>query len=121
MNEYIINQLDQNKVVFEQLLKTSGEEEYLFKPEANKWCLLEIICHLVDEEVHDFRARVRTALNEKEHPFYAIDPVGWVSSRKYMEQDYKEKIGEWIAERDASIRWLRSLQNPDWSSSFKTC
>lgn len=115
---FIINELERNLMVFQSLLKNNSIEEYLYKPASDKWCLLEIACHLVDEEVHDFRARVRTALDEEKHPFYPIDPVGWVTERKYMEQDYKSKVAEWAVEREDSINWLHSLDNPDWSSTF---
>ncbi len=118
-SDYIFTQLENNKLVFEQLLKTASPDEYLWKPAHNKWCLLEIVCHLVDEEVFDFRARVKTALDEKKYPFFAIDPLGWVTSKKYMEQDYQAKVDEWIAERSESISWLKTLKNPDWESSFQ--
>lgn len=117
--QYIFQQLENNIDTFSSLLKTSSLEEALWKPDSDKWCLLEIVCHLVDEEVDDFRARTRTALDEKKHPFYAIDPVGWVLERKYLEQDFQSKVQEWISERKASIEWLKSLENPDWTSSFK--
>jgi DinB superfamily len=115
---FIINQLERNLMVFKTLLNTSSAQEYLFKPTKDKWCLLEIVCHLVDEEMHDFRARVGTALDDAKFPFYPMDPIGWVTERKYIEQDYQSKIAEWSKERENSINWLRSLENPDWSSTF---
>lgn len=117
-SRFIIGQLEYNLSVFQNLLKSQSKYETLWRPNTDNWCLLEIVCHLVDEEVHDFRARVATALDPVKHPFYPIDPVGWVTERKYMEQDYPLKVNEWIKERDASIKWLRSLNEPKWSSTF---
>ncbi len=115
---YLIDQLEQNKGVFLNLSKANSPEEYLWKPEPEKWCLLEIVCHLVDEEILDFRARVQTALDEQHFPMVPIDPVGWVESKNYLGQDYSSIVEKWIKERAQSITWLKSLQNPDWDSSF---
>ncbi|MCP4459590.1 MAG: DinB family protein [Cytophagales bacterium] len=72
----------------------------------------------MDEEVLDFWARVQTALDEENFPLNPIDPVGWVTSGNYMGSDYELKVEEWLAERKESVSWLRSLENPDWSSSL---
>ena len=114
---YIIRQLDQNKRTFEQLLMVESSEEALWKPQPNHWCLLQIACHLVDEEVEDFRTRIKTALNPA-LPFKPIDPEGWATSRNYMAQDYEAKVSEWLAERENSLEWLRTLDNVNWQSSL---
>ena len=114
---YIIRQLDLNKGAFEQLLKVKRPEEALWKPKPEQWCLLEIVCHLVDEEVEDFRLRVKTALNP-ELPLVPIDPESWVAERKYLEQDFDNKVAEWVAERERSLHWLQSLGPVDWQSAL---
>ncbi|MBL7943061.1 MAG: DinB family protein [Flavobacteriales bacterium] len=81
-----------------------------------KWSLLEIVCHLVDEEIEDFRARVDHCLHRPEAPMTPIDPQGWVLSRKYSERDYAEMCARWKVERQQSLQWLNALHNPDWSS-----
>ncbi len=116
---FIISQLEANIEVFKGLLTNLDEEMVMWKPTSDRWCMLEIVCHLIDEEIHDFRARVGAALDADQYPFYAIDPVGWVTERKYIEQDYTSKVNEWINERTKSIDWLRSLDNPDWENSFQ--
>lgn len=115
---YIIDQLEKHKTVIPELLATPERETQLWKVSTDKWCLLEVACHLVDEEIDDFRARVRTALEPDIHPFMPIDPVGWVTEHRYMEQNFEKKVSEWIAEREKSLDWLRSLENPDWQSAF---
>ena len=35
-----------------------------------------------------------------------------------MEQNYGEKLLDFLEERDRSVEWLESLQTPDWSSAF---
>ena len=117
-HSYVIDRLEQNHEVLLNLLEADSFDEVLFRPESKKWCLLEIVCHLVDEEVFDFRTRVKTALNPDKYDLQPIDPVGWVTSKKYMKADYESKVAEWSNERRESIRWLRSLNAPDWNSSL---
>ena len=80
--------------------------------------MLEIVCHLIDEEVYDFRTRVKIALKSDTCNFKPIDPLGWVKSKNYMTARFKEKVQEWSTERKGSIKWLKALENPQWSSSF---
>jgi hypothetical protein len=116
---HIIGELQRNKTIFKDLLEGLPEELYLWRQNPQKWCLLEIICHLIDEEREDFRARVRRTLENPELPFNPIDPVGWVTARKYMERDYNSMLAEFFRERDDSIQWLDSLENPKWDNVHK--
>ena len=112
----IIEELGRNRDVFKSLLSGLSEAEYSWKPKADKWNLLEIICHLHDQECVDFRARTRSVLESPEKPLIPIDPVGWVEARGYLEQDYEGMIDKWMHERSASLDWLRSLSHPAWEN-----
>jgi hypothetical protein len=114
--KFIINELNRNKKVFRDLFKNSLEPDHLWKPTADKWCLLEIDCHLYDEEREDFRTRVKHCLEDPARSFTPIDPANWVTSRKYTEQNYPDKVRDFLDERDGSITWLRSLIDPNWDS-----
>ena len=46
----VISELSRNREVFKELLSGLQEDVYLWKPMPNKWCLLEVVCHLFDEE-----------------------------------------------------------------------
>lgn len=113
---FLVNELEGNTDTFGNLLKINNPEQAIWKPSNDKWCLLEIICHLVDEETLDFRERTKSALSRG--TFIPINPVGWVTSKAYIKQDYASKVAEWITERKASVKWLKSLQNPDWNKTL---
>jgi hypothetical protein len=115
----IIQELSRNRGVFKHLLTGLKQEEYLWKPKPEKWCLLEIICHLHDEEREDFRTRTRIVLESLEDPLPPIDPVGWVQERKYMEQDFENMLSSFLIEREVSLAWLRSLTSPKWDNAFQ--
>ena len=113
----IINGLEINKAVFQALLQNVGKNEYLWKPAEDKWCMLEIICHLYDEEREDFRKRLKLVLETPELAPPAIDPANWVKSRNYLQQDFSLKLAAFIQEREHSVSWLRSLVNPGWDNA----
>ena len=119
MNEkYIIKELEQNCDIFKYLLYNIPKEKYFWKQNEKKWCLLEIICHLHDEECEDFRARVKYVLELPSEPPAPINPVGWVKERKYIEQDYNTMLTKFLNERKKSIAWLNQLNSPKWNNVY---
>jgi hypothetical protein len=115
----ITQEFARNRDVFEGLLKGLSQTEYRWKPSAEKWCLLEIICHLYDEECEDFRPRLKHVLENSQTPLPPINPVGWVVERNYIEQNFSEKIADFLQEREKSIQWLATLENANWQNSYK--
>jgi hypothetical protein len=111
-------ELGHNKEVFKALLHGAEKEQYLWKPSADKWCMLEILCHLYDEECEDFRPRIDHILYHQDQPMVPIDPQEWVTSRKYMEQDYEKVLHAFLAERQRSINYLNSLSLPEWGNVY---
>ncbi len=110
---YIIRELEKNKSIFQYLFSGQEKEKYLWRPQANKWNLLEVVCHLYDEEIYDFRARVNYALLEKKE-IPPIDPEAWVKEKKYASKDYQKTIEAFLLEREKSITWLYSLKKVEW-------
>jgi hypothetical protein len=116
--EYIFGELAQNRSVFKHLLSGIDEKLHRWRPAPDKWCLLEIVGHLCDEERFDFRARVRHCLLTPEKPLKPINPAGWVQEHRYMEQDFEHQVAVFLRERQRSVRWLAKLSSPDWSSGI---
>lgn len=116
---YIIHQLERNQEAFRSHLHNTSPDEITWRSAPDKWCLLEIVCHLYDEEREDFRARLRHVLEHPEAPLPPIDPVGWVNSRHYLQQDYHSKVELFLEERRQSVAWLRSLQSPKWDNAHQ--
>ena len=115
----IVEQLSQNNDVLRAQLGGKLKEEYLFKPTPDKWCMLEVLCHLVDEEKEDFRTRVAYVLRDPNESLPTFDPTAWPVSRNYIAQDYETKIAEFMTERAKSIAWLESLTNPRWTNAYQ--
>lgn len=117
--EDIFSQLENNKVIFENLLKNIPDYQHNWRPNPEKWSLSEIVCHLLDEEILDFRARVKHALEYPEKELVPIDPEGWVKTHKYADKDYNETLNLFLEERNNSITWLKQLKDVDWTNSIK--
>ena len=116
--QYILKELTDNKNIFKILFENANEQLYKWKSAPGKWCLLEILCHLYDEEREDFRARIHHTFENPEQPMKPIDPVGWVLQRKYFEQDYKMVLEKFLSERDKSVEWLSALHNVKWNNVY---
>jgi len=114
----IINQLSKNQMVFGNLLKEITHTQALWKPDFSSWNLLEVVCHLVDEEKFDFRTRVRLVLEDPEKELPKFNPLHWVREHKYLEQNIGLKTEEFLEERTKSIAWLNSLDHPRWENFY---
>lgn len=114
----LIDQLSKNIEVFKLLLFNIGKDEIHFKASDKKWSVLEIVCHLYDEEIEDFRFRTKHILETPKQSMPSINPEGWVKQRAYANQDYYNKINEFVTERNESINWLNSLSNPKWNNVY---
>ena len=116
-HQQIIEQLRINAYMFAHLFRNLTEEQARWKPSAERWSLLEVIMHLCDEEKEDFRKRIALVLEDPESQWPAIDPEGWVTERRYNEQDPDKSMGIFFAERQRSLDWLQGLDAPDWQAT----
>jgi hypothetical protein len=112
----IIYRLSQNQNIFASLFHGIPSEEITWKPKPDKWNLLEIVCHLYDEEREDFRSRIKHTFETPEKEFSKIDPQAWVTERKYMQRNFEDMVSKFIEERSHSIAWLNSLSKPAWKN-----
>ncbi|RME07243.1 MAG: DinB family protein, partial [Bacteroidetes bacterium] len=116
--ENIREELLRNGKFFRAILEGTPAEKRRWKPRPESWSLLEIVCHLRDEEREDFRARIRHILEGTPGPLPPIDPEGWVSERNYAGQDFDTALREFLTERSRSVEWLEVLGEVDWSAHY---
>lgn len=89
------------------------------RSDPQRWSILEILCHLRDEEREDFRPRIEYTLQRPGTSWPGIDPEAWVSERAYAAADPTAVLAEFRAARDKSLRWLRALEQPDWDAAYE--
>lgn len=90
----------------------------MWRSSPGKWCLLEIVCHLFDEECEDFRVRVKHTLEKPSEPLTPFDPVAWVIERDYISKNYEDRLEAFLAERMTSVKWLKSLTSVNWEQGI---
>ena len=115
----LIQRLESNQAVFAPLVDGVTDEQARWRPGPRKWSLLEVVCHLLDEEREDFRQRLRLTLGDPKAPWPPIDPPGWVKERRYQERDFTTSLVEFLAEREESLAWLRTLTDPAWNNRYE--
>lgn len=87
-----------------------------WKPDSSSWSVLEVLNHLLDEEVLDFRCHLDHLLHTPDAPWPEIDPQSWVTKREYNKRNLVETLVGFERERASSITWLAALTDPDWES-----
>ena len=121
----LYQELSNSTEMIRTLLAGIDQEQAQVRPDVKSWSILEVTCHLRDEEQADFRARLDSILNRPEEEFAVIDPQGWITERKYNEQDFKKAQAVFFTERAKSLEWLGSLSAANWDAShtdqYGTC
>jgi hypothetical protein len=97
-----------------------SQSEARAKPDPEARSFVEVVCHLYDEEREDFRPRLELMLYQPKDAWPPIDPEGWVTARKYNEQDLETMLEKFIAERARSLDWLRRIEKPNWEAKCET-
>jgi hypothetical protein len=116
--EKILDRFNKSKLFVVDLVNDVSQVQAIWKPAVEKWSILEVICHLVDEEKKDFRTRLDYTLNRPGETWPSIDPPAWVTKYKYNKRDLNQSIEAFLSERQQSIQWLSSLQSPDFTKSY---
>jgi len=90
-----------------------------YKPAAGAWSILEIVCHVADEEIEDFRTRVLSTLSDPSSAWPGIDPETAAKDRRYNAQDLAEQLERFRRERAKSVGLLCRLKSPDWNRTHE--
>jgi len=118
--EILYRELQNSAEMIRALLAGIEPQAARLKPDAESWSLLEVICHLYDEEREDFREHLDFILHRQHEEWHLIDSGSWVAERKYNEQNFDEMQAKFFDERERSLSWLIELKKPDWEKSYTT-
>ena len=80
-----------------------------WRPSEDDWSIVEIISHLVDEELEDFRMRLRLTLEDPDAQWPVIDPPAAAQERNYQDRELQDMLWQFQAVRMESVAWLRSI------------
>lgn len=112
-----VDRLERFAEVLPALARVADSRDAAWKPASGAWSVLEICCHLLDEEVDDFRARLRLTQEDPASPWPGIDPEGRAVRDRYNHRNLGEVVAAFVRERRASVAWLRGLvrDGADWA------
>ena len=102
------------------LLAGIRQEEAQIKPSRSSWSVLEVVCHLYDEEREDFREHLDFILHRQHEEWHPIAPTAWVKLRKYNQQNFNSMRNKFFRERATSLDWLKKIRNSDWNTAYKS-
>ena len=111
-------ELAQLPAILDALLAGLDEEAARVRPAPAEWSPVEIICHLRDEEVEDFGARLQVIVSGA-GDFTRIDPERWVEERRYRQASLRTELDALRLRRQATLDLLASL-SPDTLSRSRT-
>ena len=115
--ELLTTQMNLHGGAIHSLTLGISDEQARWKPDQEPWSILEVICHLYDEEREDFRVRVDYILHHPDQSWPPINPKGWVVERNYNQRDLSMSVDDFLKERQKSLAWLKGLELPDWNTS----
>ena len=116
--ETLFKELKNSTEMMRALLAGISQEEAQIKPTPEAWSILEVTCHLYDEEREDFREHLDFILHRQNEEWHVIHPKEWVTERKYNEQGYAEMRERFFAERLKSLEWLKGLEEKNWDTTY---
>ena len=112
------NELISSTEIIRSLLAGVEQAEAQVKPDKRTWSILEVTCHLYDEEREDFRFHLDWILNRPGEFWPSFDPQAWVKERKYNQQNFDEMKAKFLRERRKSLAWLRTLEGANWKAKY---
>ncbi len=116
--EDLFQELAESTEMIRALLVGISQEEARLKPSPESWSILELLCHLHDEEREDFREHLSFILDPENKEWHTIRPQNWVTARNYNEQDFAGMQDKFFAERGKSMEWLKGLFRANWDITY---
>ena len=102
----------------EALLEGIDGERLLARPDDKTWSILEVVCHLVDEEIGDFGPRLFSTLDSPTRAWDPFDPEALARDGDYRSRNIVTELGRFAELRSESVRVIRAIESPDWDRAY---
>jgi uncharacterized damage-inducible protein DinB len=104
----VIQQLKDNAKAFEALLKSLKEEQLLYRYAEGKWCIKDIVQHIIDiERLMVFRGM--NFLRENTTPQLWMDEDAWAISALASKKPLRKLLAEYKTQRAATIAFYKNI------------
>jgi hypothetical protein len=112
-------EMTQSTEIIRAMLSGVSQADAMVKKSPRVWSILEVTCHLYDEEREDFRKRLEFILGDQQGKWPFIAPAMWVTTHKYNEQNLNRMKAQFFNEREKSLAWLKTIRNADWTIRYE--
>lgn len=99
-------------------LENITADDARWKPPSQNWSIIEIVRHLLDEELADFPLRIKMTLENPGEAWPSINPEIWAIERNYIGSDLDDSVRQFVDARQESVKWLRNLDHPNWFEMY---
>lgn len=96
------------------LIRRMPASEWAVRPARGEWSLVEVLCHLRDNEREVNQPRLELMMTEEEPFVAASNTSDWADSRGYIRQDGNAAFKEFLTARLATLETLKSLPEEAW-------
>ena len=110
--EETVRQLTSNAEAIHALVQPITNEQTKWKPNPETWSMKEVMEHVYNEEMIDFRKHLQEMFHDP--------PLSWGEFRQkeYISvETCRQALDGFLKEREASLSWLKALVLPDWDIS----
>lgn len=116
----LYQELQHSTGMIRALLTGITQEDAEVRANPESWSILEVLCHLYDEEREDFREHLDSILHRTNEEWAPFSPQKWVTERNYNQQDFVAMQEKFFSEREKSLEWLKGLSGANWATTHSS-
>ncbi|MEE2973405.1 MAG: DinB family protein [Planctomycetota bacterium] len=110
---WMIDRLQQFPAALTAMVGTLDPLDAGWRPTPRDWSILEIVCHLIDEDLDDFGTRLRLVQEWPTSGWPRIDPEAAAIDRDYCSRWFLGVLDEFLMMRRAKVGWLPTIAEAD--------
>jgi hypothetical protein len=99
----VVASLHNTPAVLRTLLRPLPREMFTWHPTPGKWCINEVVGHLIEADRHDFMGRIRLILDHEEPRLTVSDQAEVVRMRHDCHHDLHALLDELSHQRSSSL------------------
>jgi hypothetical protein len=105
LHEVIVS-LQSTSTMLRTLLRSLPREMFTWHPTPGKWCINEVVGHLIEADRHDFMGRICLILDHEE-PLLAVSDQAEVARMRHdCDHDLNELLDELSHQRSSSLSFI---------------
>jgi hypothetical protein len=98
-----------------RLIRGLSRKQLTRKPAPDKWCIAEIMAHLVDTEIVG-SWRMRHIIGHSGQPIQAFDQNVWANTFEYAKRDAAKSLEVFRVLRENNLAMLKALPKELWEN-----